>query len=467
MDSILRPKAAAKRIKSRIQSDTLGKTCTKSASSIKTHTKQPARYSSNLSTRRIVGHDSDLTVPVVPTWSRLQNPYLRRISLDWTEIQDVDRCIFLLQKGAPVDSDTLPQDWTNDVFKKVLFDERIDILDELSSQDKIERLKNRYETVRLGLQSFFNSESEPANKNCWALSKTEGFNVYDTKSGSRYWRHQKDSVVKGTTIRTTANIIGSTPETTKHMIGNRNQEATDSIWEEQTEFETKGPTSIRNVTNGGNRSSKPCLKLPPIKDVDTERTTNFDREDHSERGAITETEDSLIESMRGDHFVFSITSDAALEELLLPAEQCMSERPNREAATNLVSREWTGSEPARIVAAHPDKTLNKFSSVGPKAKAMGLNTSSNHRVAEAVQINMEKTTSDDLGGPRGKCDEPQTPETQPKARKRKSSAGFAVTVHEDLPGRTPLIKKIVRMNPVSPGTDIPKENLEGDDLVEH
>ena len=466
MDSILRPQAARKRIESGLQSATSSKKFIQSSSSIKPQANHPASSPPKSLAGRSVGHGSGLAVPVAPTWSQFQTPDLSRISLNWKEIHDMDRCMFLLQKGAPVDSDTLPQDWTSDVFEKYPLDEGIYGLVELSSRDKVELLKNRYETVRRGLQNFFNSEPEPTNKNCWTLSKTEGFNVYRLKSGSRYWKHQKDSIVEGTTSSISANVMGSTPEMTKHMVGNRNQEATDSISEGQAKLETKMPAHICNVTNEGNRPNKPCLKLSPVMDVDTERTNNLDREDDSERGAITETEDTLIKSMRGDHSVFSITSDAALEELLLPAEQSMIEDFNREVAADLVSRAPRCSEPARTAVMHPDQTLSSLTSVGLEAKAIGLKTSSTHRLAEAAQINMENSTSGDIIGPRGKSDKPQTPETQPKARKRKSGAGFTVLVHEDLPGRTPLIKKMVRMNPVSPGTDIPKENLEDDGLVE-
>lgn len=467
MDSILRPQAAAKRIESRLQSATSSKKFIKSPSSVKPQTNHPVRSPPKSLPGRSVGHESGLTVPVAPTWSQSQNLYLSRISLNWNEIQDMDRCKFLLQKGAPVNGDTLPHDWISDAFKEHLLDGGLGYPVELSSRYDVDLLKNRYETVRLGLQNFFNSEPEPANKNCWTLSKTEGFNVYKLKSGSRYWRHQKDSIVEGTMTSIGANVMEYTSETRKQMVGNQNQEATDSVSEGQAEVGTKISTSICNVTNEGNRPNKPCLKLSPVMDVDTERTTSLDREDDSERGAITETEDTLIESMRGDHSAFLITSDAALEELLLPAEQSMLENSNREVAADLVSRASRCLEPARTVVMHPEQTLNKFSSVGPEAKVIGLKTFSNHRLVEAVQTNMEKSTSGDIVGPRGKSDKPQTPETQPKARKRKSSAGFTVSVHEDLPGRTPLIKKMVRLNPVSPGTDIPKENLEDDGLVEY
>ena len=153
--------------------------------------------------------------------------------------------------------------------------------------------------------------------------------------------------------------------------------------------------------------------------------------------------------MREGHFSSSIMSDAALEELLLPAELDLKEETDHEVTADLVLSESKGSELAGRVVAHPDKAYNKLS--------RGL--------AETVQLNQEKTTLSDLVCPQGTSDEPRAPKTQVKAKKRKSRADFAVIVHEDPPGRTPLVKKVVRTNPVSPGTDIPKENLEGDGSV--
>ena len=326
--------------------------------------------------------------------------------------------------------------------------------------DTILRPKAAAKRMKSRLQSAASSKTFTASvsfkkthsKQCSTVSKTEGFDVYEMKSGSRYWRHQKDSVLKGTTIYTSPNIIEFTSER-----GNRNSEATDNISKGHDKSQARTPTSMQNVTNVEKMSSKPCLRLPTVLE-------DSDRGDDSERGAITETEDTLIESMRGEHVHFSIMSDAALDELLLPVEQYLGKEPSHEDAADVVSSDSKGSEPAGSVLANPNKAV---SSVVPEAKAVDLNVLSDCELTGAVRIKKGRTTSGLLVSPRGKCDEPRTPKTDSKAKKRKSRVDPAVTVHEDLPGRTPLIKKIVRMNPASPGTDIPKEDLEDGGSVEY
>ena len=211
MDSILRPKAAAKRINARLQAATSSKNLTKSKPISKTHIKQLAKDLPKSSVGCSEHHESEFNIPNVaisPSSSQLHNPYIDRVSLNWTEIQEMDRCLYRLQRGAPLHGNTLPQNWSHDAVEEILFDEGMNTLDELSGPDSIELLQARYESVRLGLENFFNSMPEPVNKTCWTLSKTEGFDVYDTRSGSKYWRHQKDSVVGGTKTSRSTNILG-------------------------------------------------------------------------------------------------------------------------------------------------------------------------------------------------------------------------------------------------------------------
>ena len=338
-------------------------------------------------------------VQVIPAWPQLQNPYLNRVSLCWTEIHEMDRRVYLLQKGAPIDSDTLPQDWTNEIFEQVLSDEGTTTLDKLDRWNNVSPLIGRYESVRLGLQNFFESEPEPANKNDWTLSRTEGFDVYEMKAGSRYWRHQKEGVVKGIMISTSPRHKIAPA---KSIIVNQNREATDDF---------------RGI-----------------------------QYDDSERGAITETENSLIESMRGGHVSSSIMSDAALEELLLPAEQDLKEKPDHDVTADLILSDSNDSESSDRVLAHLDHAFDKIS----------------YELAETIQMDKETKTSGDLIYFQRSSDELRAPETWTKSKKRKSRTDFTVIVHEDSPGRTPLTKKLVRTNAISPRTDIPKENLEND-----
>lgn len=466
MDSTLRPKASAKRLKSKVHSATTSKTLNKWASYAKTHTKQLAKASSKSLTRRSEHSEPELngpSVPVAPAWSRLQNPYLNRNSLTWAEIEEMDRCIYLLQKGAPLDSKILPQDW-NHVVKTTLFDEGIITLDELNSQEGTELLRTRYESVRLGLQNFFDSRPEPVNENNWTLLRSERFDVYDMKRGSRYWRHHKDSIVKGTNTSGISNILGYAAEAAEHVTENDNyRKATDRTTEEQDLNEPKTPVSTPHFQNEETSPSKSYLKREPGLEVDTERTRFADREYDDELGVITETEDTLVESMRGEQVHSSIMSDAALEELLFPVEQPFREGLNQEVTAGLVSSDSRTRELTGLVPIPPDKTLHGFNFLASEARATDLNTAADRGLANINPLGKEET----IAGPRDGVGEPQTPKAEVKMRKRKSRVDVEIAVHEDLPGRTPLVKKIVGMNPASPGTDIPKENLADDGSVEH
>lgn len=442
MDSTLRPKAAAKRMKSKLHSAISNKTLSKSASSVKTHTKQLTKILPKSSTERSGYLETELElresdVPVTPAWSQLQNPYLNRYSLSWDELQDLDRYVYLLQKGAPLHGNTIPRDW--DHVGDVLFDEGLVTLDEVSSWEGFERLKTRYESVRLGLQNFFNSRPEPIDKKDWTLLRTERFDAYDMKRGRKYWRHQRDSVYG---LRFAA-------ESADHVTGGIDEGQMHRIWEEQDTNEEKTWTSIQDIDNHGTTPNNPSSKRPSPSKVDVERTTSVDHEDDAELGLIIENEDSLVESMRGEHPL----RDAVLEELLFPDEQYSMEESNR------------AFEFSALVLIHRDKALDEVNSVASEAKATDLDTSS-RELAESIPHDKEKSTLGAEVDPRNEFGMLQTPRVQIKARKRKPRADVPISVHEDLPNSTPEVKKIMSMNPASPGTDIPKENLDDEERME-
>ena len=376
MDSTLRPKAAAKRLKL---------------------------------LRRSIHSESELDVPVAPPCSRLQNPYLDRTSLDWAEIQDIDRRIYLLERGAPRDSNASPEDRTYDSLKKLLFDEGAITLDEFSSGEGTELLKARYESVRLGLQKFFDSGPEPVNKKDWSLSRFEGFDVYDWKRGSMYRKH------------------GLMPT----RIQYRKSEETDT--------------------------NTSCTDLLPASEAATKRAVIVNLVDDGDLDRINETEENVVESMRGGHISSSMMSDTALEELLFPVE---------ESSDSLISGDSKNSGPPRNLPTQADKTWNELHNVDPEAKTFDLDDSSERGLGDCGSFGKEETTSGVEFDGRDRVGKAQVPKVVIRTRKRKSRADIAIPVHEDLPGRTPLVKKIVAMNPSSPGTDIPKENLEMGGLAE-
>lgn len=432
MDSTLRPKASSKRLESKLHSVAAKKRSNKSASSTNPSIKQPAKASPKRSTIDPAKTNSDLDSRdgrVSPVSCRLQNPYLGRTSLDWSDIQPIDRFVYLLQKGAPLHGNTLSQAWSDELVKQALLNEGVIALDELNSGDSIKVLKFRYESVRLGLQKFFGSKLEPINKNDWMLTKMEGFDVYNMKRGSKYWRHQKDSVVEGNKTSSNSNILRSAAETAKRLTGKDDQGATtDNVFEGVNKSEVRALTNTQHFMDYGTDFNKSNCKWLSALRVDAEPRKLAHREDDGIQGVVSEAEDTLIESMREKHVASSIMSDIALKELVF---------------------------------------FNELNSVVSEEKATDLNISSTCGLTESFSLSEDETVLKRNVGPHDESNEPQNLKMKIKKKKRESRVDVAIAVHEDLPGRTPLVEEIVSMNPASPGTDIPKENLEDDGSVEH
>ena len=236
MTSTLRPRTTVKQTRSNIKLSTSNRIHCKLVSPTDTHA------------------DDMLAAP---SWSQSRNPCLDRFSMNWADIQESDRSVYLLQKGAPLDGDISPEGWSHDAIKKILFDGGISSLDELSSRYHIERLKSRYESIRLGLERFFNSKPEPVHRSCWTLRKIEGFDAYDTKSSSKKCHtRQKNSVLDRSKSDNSSTVIDSTNKMEENVRAGQNRHATDKILE-----------------------------------VDAERTMIVDLEDDGEDGVVTEAED--------------------------------------------------------------------------------------------------------------------------------------------------------------------------------
>ena len=415
--------------------------------------------------RRSVHSKSEMDVPVAPAWSKIQNPYLDRTLLEWAEIQDIDRRIYLLQRGAPLGSNASPEDPTYDSLKKLLFDEGAFALNVLSSREGTELLKARYESVRLGLQKFFDSGPEPVNKKDWILSRFEGFDVYDWKRGSVYWKHGSDIIMKGTKTTSGPDISGCVTPTIKPATKNCNNGSSASVSEDRSRSEVEMPTRMRYRKSEETDPNTSCTDLLPASEVTTNRAVIVNLADDGDLDRINETEENVVESMRGGHMSSSIMSDTALEELLFPVE-FSNEATYPVDTVGLVSGDSTNSGHPENLPTQADKTCNELHNVGPEAKTFDLDTSSDRGLGECVVFGKEETTSGVKFDGRDTFGKAQVPKVEIRTRKRKSKADIAISVHEDLPGRTPLVKKIVAMNPSSPGTDIPKENLEGDGLAE-
>ena len=416
--------------------------------------------------RRSIHSESKMDVPVAPAWSKLQNPYLDRTSLDWAEIQYIDRRIYLLQRGAPLDSNTSPEDPTYDSLKKLLFDEGAITLDEFSSGEGTELLKARYESVRLGLQNFFDSGEEPVNQKDWILSRFEGFDVYDWKRGFMYRKRQSDITMKGTKITSSPDISGFVSQTAKRATKNHNNGQTARLPDDHSRSEVEMPTRIQYRKSEETDPNTSCTDWLPASEIATKRAVIVSFADDDELDRINETEENLVESMRGGYISSSIMSDTALEELLFPVEASSDEASYPNDTVGLVSGDSTDSGHPKTLPTQAEKTCDELHNVDPEAKTFDLDTSSDRGLGEWVSFGKEQTTSGVEFDGRDRLGRAQVPKVVIRTRKRKSRADIAISVHEDLPGRTPLVKKIVAMNPSSPGTDVPKENLEADGVAE-
>ena len=373
--------------------------------------------------------DHDDTTPAA--WSNLQNPYTHNQPIDFEALSFLDKTIYSLQKGAPAEGKTLPVPWQE--VKQILFDEGEITMDELNSKAGTVWLKARYEGLCLGIEMFFRSKAEPASKMDWSLSYVEGSGVFDKKIGHRYWRHKVQSVVQPISTSITA----GTSKTSETAVADNGVPETGDEGEVEQESDRAMDDRTANTHDSAsntdhNRSihtGSENYKLPNAK-ATKQGKTSFEEldEDHDK---------TLVESMCGG--ARNPSSDifmdgAELGQLLSSAESVAATSPELQPTC-------PESDPlhARIFGFTP---VN-----GPTVRTSSQPNPVQHRERDLYSTN-----------------------SSPHIRKRKSMLTWdktkarttldTVSIYEDQPGRTPLVKRIVSCNPASPGTDLPKENLE-------
>ena len=375
-----------------------------------------------------------------PACSNLQNPYANAGPLEYEKLEPLDRLIYSLQKGAPGQDNTLPITWQE--AKRVLFDYGEINLDELNSEEGTEWLKARYESVRLGVEAFFGGKREYSDKNDWTLNHTEGFDMFDKQRGSKYWKHQSHSVVSPTTTRATYRETGEVAETDDE----------NDVYGGEDQFEVyKHPAASGAVV--------PAVEVEAAgaDEYDMEGNTMIDLEDAS--SVIEGAEHTLIESMRGKDALSSelIMNDEELGKLLSPIAQFLAEPshsyPNSPSA-QLVPNVLKDDQP---------HNFNERASCEAVKSPKSTQSTLDPRLLDAFQPIINQYVADI----KHIISDALAPTTTTKKRKLRTEAEGTVNIHEDLPGRTPMIRRITANNPPSPGTDVPKENLCDDGTVEH
>ena len=128
--------------------------------------------------------------------------HISKMAVNFDKLSLLERRLLVLQKGAPLNSNTLPELWSN--VKRKLYDEGLISLDNVSSMGATECLKALYERVRLGVEIFWSSESEPVDNRKWVPRYAEDFDVFDRREGTKYWKHDKHSELQPAQTRISA-----------------------------------------------------------------------------------------------------------------------------------------------------------------------------------------------------------------------------------------------------------------------
>ena len=369
-----------------------------------------------------------------------------KTSLDYNELGQFDQLIYSLQKGAPVHGNTLPLSWQT--VKRTLFDHGEITLDEMNSEEATKWLQLRYECLRLGVEAFFKSKPETADKNDWTLFRYEGFDAFDKEPNTKYWKHHRHSIF--------------CPCTT-------------SIHDDQHELMKIAETDDEKEAPRGQEEATPCNQFDALEDQLT----------------VAAADDSEWEGCE--------TDDDRLEE----DSNHVDERETQEGETTIVDLEPWGSEDDTLVETmQGEEVLSSEGLMSPgelgKTIADFMNEPlSNPHASKASSPGKSNTNSDQPlspshGAPESSCttqapspgtllrefeafnavNEEELPQEsvplpfkRPKKRKAALECEAEVEVHEDAPGGSPRIRRIIATNPPSPGTDLPKENLP--DEAEH
>ena len=314
------------------------------------------------------------------------NPFTKPTSPDWRNLERFDRRVYILQKGAPVQGTTLPLQWNQVV--EILVTEQFFTEREFESAGGLTALVSRYETIRLGIEGFFKSAPEPVDKRNWPIRYVEDLRVFELGSGTKYWRHQRDSIVipRSITVTNQERTVTASSED----FGNGNAAAI-------ARQEHTSPTSAISYTGGACYESALGAQTDGysgnIDRLADDQDQNFEEAFDFLQPKVDA--DSTVDAILDDPFVWSDVT-AGTPKQPQPQTVGASLNPMDDCSIDAATRPF-----------HPKPLIKK--------------------------------------GRRGRKD-------------KSSTASFQI--FEDGPGRTPLIRKHVAMNPASPRTDIPKENFE-------
>ncbi|KAL8848465.1 MAG: hypothetical protein Q9221_006516 [Calogaya cf. arnoldii] len=317
----------------------------------------------------------------------------------WKSLNDEDRLLFSLQKGARPHS-LMPATWSQvaQALRK---------LDTQRSAD-INHLQQRYDTVYRSLQTHHGSADEPTTEQDQELYYAESFDVYDHEAGDKYWTHRRDNVVSS-----------DTP-----ARGN--------------EFETNVKENGGDVT-GAVMGVSESTEVPDTGDeydfVDDDKNDNED--DASIPGGYGSYNDAEGYIRQSFGIFDSETQESSENKVLASLRDQLSLHLDDMLPLDELSQKFQSS------VDHDNRSRSQETVQGDKF------TTNNDEPTAAEERSASESESES-----GMIRKP----LKRRFSNPRSRAQRPFSVHEDQPGNTPKIKRQVAMRPRSPGMDLPKEN---------
>ena len=307
-------------------------------------------------------------------------------------------------------------------------------------------VKARYEHSRLAVETFFGAETEATDKKEWTVFYLEGLDVYDMDPGHKYFRHQKLSIAHAQRTKASQLLhIGSGVGLPEESLAQfQTQSSTPSFDLETVALQpewndlVKTPLGMEQTMRGDN------LEAIPFPSTPLERPPSWD---------TTQAEAALVENLEpmapsaeqsfGDQYFNNLFDE--LENYINTSRDdplgIPYDSPQGSASCSThVSRQENPSLQHVHSGQATGKTLNDMRDRIPQP-------------AWQTKPSMPPTDSK-ITAP---TDSASMAKPQGRKIRRRESAGFDIL--EDNPGSTPEIQRLIAHFPLSPGIDVPKENL--------
>ncbi len=420
-----------------------------------------------------------------------KNPFTKPTMTDWKKLQAFDRRVYLLQKGSPINGNTLPLKW----FKVVeaLIDDDFFTREQFKAWGGVEALKVRYESTRKGIEGFFNAEPEPTSKMGWLVRHAEGFDVYDKGVGKKYWQSHGDSIVRPPSTKEIKEAVREQGDTENDNGQDDHPEVADSNELRTVDADNDKIDADKELGAHGDKTAEAVLDhnqtvsdasptlyriAKQVLEAESHLMESMRSEPSSEVGAPIMGDDEL-EAILGDmatpateavsndpRIPSSSLSDA--EPQFLERRQKMSQQTsvgNNAAIVPKISGSQAKSSLPNNDAGAPSSTVGVVPPSVLKA-ARRLEQENVHRQSfkkssheKSISASSSNSANPDTSATDESLPTCNAPRKVYKRGARATSSSVEFQVHEDQPGNTPLIKKQVALHPKSPGTDVKKENF--------